>query len=151
MNKSNDSITLSPQHGVNPSIPICFWCGKEKNEIALMGLLKGDIQAPKNALLDFVPCDTCKANMDQGIRLMETIDHPHADMPTLPPVQPGLWLTGHYMVVTEDAIKTIFTEDARADILKAGGAYLDTQIYHAIQQAIEPIADNEEEDDVIDE
>ena len=33
------SIRLSPAHGVNPTIPICFWCGNEKNEIALMGKL----------------------------------------------------------------------------------------------------------------
>lgn len=30
-------IKLSPKYGVNPTIPVCFWCGKEKNEIALMG------------------------------------------------------------------------------------------------------------------
>ena len=36
-----DSILLSPKHGVNPTIPVCFWCGREKNEVALMGYLKG--------------------------------------------------------------------------------------------------------------
>ena len=145
-----DSIQLSPKHGVNPTIPICFWCGKEKNEVVLLGLLKGDIKAPKNSLLDFTPCPECQAIMNQGIRLMETIDHAHPDMPTLPPVRPGIWLTGHYMVVTEDAVRTIFTEPAWADILKARGAYLDTQIYHAIQQAIEPTTDNitHDEEDV---
>lgn len=24
-------ITLSPKYGVNPTIPVCFWCGEEKN------------------------------------------------------------------------------------------------------------------------
>ena len=27
------SIPLSPKHGLNPTIPVCAWCGKEKNEI----------------------------------------------------------------------------------------------------------------------
>lgn len=42
------SIKLSPKHGVNPTIPVCFFCGKPKNEIALMGRMGGkeDIEAP---------------------------------------------------------------------------------------------------------
>lgn len=31
------SIKVSPKYGVNPTIPVCFFCGKPKNEIALMG------------------------------------------------------------------------------------------------------------------
>lgn len=30
-------IKISPKYGLNPTIPVCFWCGKQKNEIALMG------------------------------------------------------------------------------------------------------------------
>lgn len=42
------SIKISPKHGVNPTIPVCFFCGKPKNEIALMGRMGGkeDIEAP---------------------------------------------------------------------------------------------------------
>ena len=36
------SIRLSKEHGVNPTIPICFWCEKDKNEIAMLGKLKGE-------------------------------------------------------------------------------------------------------------
>ena len=39
-----NSIKISQKHGVNPTIPICFWCGKEKNEIALLGKLPGDAE-----------------------------------------------------------------------------------------------------------
>ena len=31
------NIILSPKYGVNPTIPVCFWCGEQKPEIALMG------------------------------------------------------------------------------------------------------------------
>ena len=33
----SDSIKISPKHGVNPTIPRCFFCGKEKNMVALLG------------------------------------------------------------------------------------------------------------------
>ena len=31
------NIKISPKHGLNPLIPKCFFCGKEKNEIAILG------------------------------------------------------------------------------------------------------------------
>ena len=34
---SNAGIKLSPKHGLNPTIPVCFWCGEERNEVALLG------------------------------------------------------------------------------------------------------------------
>ena len=41
------SIRLSKEHGVNPAIPICYFCGEEKNEIVLAGRLPQDVEAPK--------------------------------------------------------------------------------------------------------
>ena len=37
---SKGTIELSPKHGVNATIPVCFWCGKEKNEIAILGRVR---------------------------------------------------------------------------------------------------------------
>lgn len=37
------SIKMSKKHGLNPCIPICVFCGKEKNELALLGRLKDDM------------------------------------------------------------------------------------------------------------
>ena len=31
------SLRLHPNHGLNPTIPLCFLCGKEKNEVVLLG------------------------------------------------------------------------------------------------------------------
>ena len=54
---AKDSIKLSPNHGLNPTIPVCFWCGKEKNEVALMGKMdKQDSAAPKHLVVDYPPC-----------------------------------------------------------------------------------------------
>ncbi len=53
-------IKVSPKHGVNPTIPICFWCGEEKGEIALLGKLPGDAEAPRNMVLDYEPSGRTK-------------------------------------------------------------------------------------------
>ena len=55
----NKSIRLHKEHGVNPTIPQCMYCGKDKNEIALLGAAyKGE--APMHMVLDIEPCDDCK-------------------------------------------------------------------------------------------
>ena len=105
------SIKLSPKHGVNPTIPICFWCGKEKNEVALLGLIGGkkDIEAPKNMILDFEPCDECASKMDMGITCMECTEKPNdkCNVPFMDRVYP----TGRYVVIKKEAAKRIFGDD----------------------------------------
>lgn len=64
------SIKLSKRHGLQPVIPLCFYCGKEKNQIVLLGaagdkLAKSlgheDGAMPMKAFLpgDLEPCDDC--------------------------------------------------------------------------------------------
>lgn len=52
------SIKLSKEHGVNPSILLCPVCKKDAG-LALMGHLKGDMEAPKYQY-DQNPCQDCK-------------------------------------------------------------------------------------------
>ena len=61
----SDKIRLSQKHGVNPSLDTCFFCGEPKG-IALFGKLKGDAEAPRSVLLNYEPCEKCKAVMAQG-------------------------------------------------------------------------------------
>ena len=69
---SKDSITLSPKHGVNPSILHCECCGKEYG-IGLAGKLKGDAKAPKEVMYGF--CDDCQKVIDQGgVMIVEVAD-----------------------------------------------------------------------------
>ena len=70
-------IKVSPKHGLNPTIPICFWCGKERGEVALLGRLPGDAEAPKNVVLDYEPCECCRAGMARGFTLMEATSRPN--------------------------------------------------------------------------
>lgn len=55
--KKEPSITISPKHGVNPSLLKCPICGKDTG-IALLGKLKGDEEAPREIKGDL--CDDCK-------------------------------------------------------------------------------------------
>lgn len=50
------NIKISPKYGVNPSITVCPVCKKETG-IALMGKMKGDVEAPKFTTGSL--CDEC--------------------------------------------------------------------------------------------
>ena len=67
------NIRLSKKYGVNPTIPVCFWCGKEKNEIVLLGKLLNDIEAPRNMWIpgDYEHCESCKELWNKGIKIIE--------------------------------------------------------------------------------
>ena len=68
----SENIKLSPKHGVNPTISICFYCGAEKNEIALLGKIggKNDLEAPRKTVLNYEPCEKCAEIMAKGITLI---------------------------------------------------------------------------------
>lgn len=72
------SIRISEKHGVNPTICNCFFCGEAKH-IALMGKLKGDVEAPHSCVMDYEPCDKCQEKMSLGVTLIEVFDVQPAD------------------------------------------------------------------------
>ena len=64
-------IKLSKKHGLQPVIPLCLYCGKEKNEIRLygaegdklakfMGYKDGALPMSMHIPGDLDPCETCK-------------------------------------------------------------------------------------------
>lgn len=133
----NGSIELSPKYGVNPTIPVCFWCGKEKNEIALMGRVRkresrntaygtrntrvvdNDVEMPMHMVLDYEPCDCCKEQFEQGVHLIECSYSVGDERPAISsdgdrPVYP----TGRFIVVKSEVAKEMFTIDPSA--LEAG-------------------------------
>lgn len=57
-------ITLSKNHGLNPSMIKCFICGKE-HSIALFGRLKEDAKAPIE-IADGSICPDCQKVIDNG-------------------------------------------------------------------------------------
>lgn len=109
------SIPLSPKHGVNPTIPVCAWCGEHKNEIAFMGRIKTDIRgedpkAPMYTVLDYEPCDKCKEQWSKGVTVISvTTQRP---TPYRPPIQvqkdgTELYPTMRMVVVRPESINRI--------------------------------------------
>lgn len=124
-------ILLSPKHGLNPTIPICFWCGKEKNEIALMGRIgdarKGeDFEAPMQAVFDYEPCDRCREKMSLGFTLIEATTAPNQT--TRMQMQPGVYPTGRYAVIREEAARRLFV---KTDLSK-GKAFVDHELFDLV-------------------
>ena len=90
-------ITLSPKHGVNPSVGLCFFCQKPK-EVLLFGRLKGDAQAPHEVTANMEPCDECAGLMKQGVILI-SVD------PALTEDRNNPWRSGGWCVVRNEALE----------------------------------------------
>lgn len=133
------SLRLSDKHGVNPTIPLCFWCSEQKNEVALLGKMRGDIEAPRHMVLDYDPCETCISNMEMGITIAEVSDRPVHDGQMAingtrrdPHPINAAYPTGRWCVVREGAVEEIFTEDVLPAILKHRKAYTDRETFDAL-------------------
>lgn len=63
-------VRLHKEFGLNPTISKCPICGKQKNEIALLGsAYKG--QAPMSMVTSPEPCKACrKKYLSQGVMMM---------------------------------------------------------------------------------
>lgn len=115
------NIKLSPKHGLNPTIPVCAWCGEPKNEIALMGQIgdrrKGeDLEAPRNCILDYEPCDHCKEQWSLGVAVLEaTTKRPE---PYRPPMQKDkgvdIYPTMRMVVISAESASQIFGQEMSA-------------------------------------
>jgi len=92
------SIRVSEKHGVNPTMLMCFWCGEPNGELALLGKLKGDAEAPRQSCLNLDPCKKCQAQMDTGIMCAEAL-HNEGEEP-----EP----TGRWVVITREAAAKLF-------------------------------------------
>ena len=96
---SEKSITLSPKHGVNPSITHCECCGKEIG-IAMFGRLKGDVEAPKDVAMG--PCEDCQNVINQqGLMIIEVRDGESGKNP---------YRTGRLVGITKDAKERMFKD-----------------------------------------
>ena len=72
MSKKEDSILLSPKHGVNPSVTRCICCGKDYG-VALLGKLKNDEEAPREIFHGL--CNECKSVIESGgVMIIEVKD-----------------------------------------------------------------------------
>lgn len=120
----NRSIKPHREHGLNPTIPVCFWCRKGKNQIALLGsAYKG--KAPKNLLMDYDPCDKCEADMAQGITFIEA--EPRQPNEKRTPMQDSSYPTGRWWVVKEEAVRKMMEEPMLSQILNHRKCFIDPE------------------------
>lgn len=111
-------IKISPQHGLNPTIPVCMFCGKEKNEVVLLGKIGGrneDIEAPRNMIFDYEPCDECKAKIGDGILVIGVKPRNGRN---IMPIMNDLVPTGTWCAMTEEAVIHSFDLDGKNAVLK---------------------------------
>ena len=93
------SIKLSPKHGVNPSVLHCFICGKETG-VALLGKLKGDVEAPRDISNPNELCDDCKKALETGKFVLEVKNNSDENNPER---------TGRYVCIKKEALPEINT------------------------------------------
>ena len=127
------SIRVSKKHGVNPSVELCFYCGEGKgvalfgklsnqraeqmfldHEVSIADVALGDVEAPRQVILNKEPCDKCKENMSRGVALIKVKTPEDNPQPT-----------GQYVVVTEDWVnRMISPPELRDQILEKRMAYI---------------------------
>lgn len=111
-------IKLSPQHGVNPSVTVCFFCGKETG-IAMLGKLKGDAKAPRRIVANYTPCDDCKEKHKQGRVIIEATQTQNG----LPEIQKGIWPTGRWCMVSKENGQKLFNDGVDTPVLLVKNLY----------------------------
>lgn len=149
------NIKVSPKHGVNPSIPTCFWCGNPKKELALMGRMdKKDSKAPKYIVLDYEPCDECKKLFSNGIHVVGCSNEPTAkgQFPMLDSESVKLYPTGAMFVAKEEWVKDFLkandSEDMIPDVIEKKVLLMPDSIVNEIvseSKKLDNIEDTEEE------
>lgn len=110
------AIRLHKDHGLNPTIPTCFFCGEAKNEVVLLGAAyKGE--APMQMVINAEPCDACKEKFALGITLFGV--EPHVPGKTMPLNKGGMFqgmgLTGSFAVVSEDFFERVLAPSMGAE------------------------------------
>lgn len=101
------SIKLSPKHGVNPSMEVCFYCGEDDGTVMLPGRLPDDAEAPRRGVWTKEPCEKCKGLMAQGVMLISVRDgETDVDNP---------YRTGKVAVVTNEGIRRMVNPASLAE------------------------------------
>lgn len=87
-------IRLHPKYGLNPTISQCIICGKDMNEIVLLGAACKD-RAPMKMITSIEPCDECrKKYLATGVLLIESDEEKNP--------------TGKLAVITDSAFEDFF-------------------------------------------
>ena len=126
------SVLLHKEHGLNPTVNVCFFCNEDKGEVVLLGrAYRG--KAPMRMVTDYVPCDSCQEKFSQGVLFIEVTRSPNTpDQPPLyksrEPYQSVPYPTGRHWVVTLEAARRIVGESDTGDnIIEKRKALIDPE------------------------
>lgn len=89
----SNSIRLHKQHGLNPTLCTCFYCGQETGEIALLGAAY-DGEAPMHLCTSVEPCAACKEKFKDAVLILEA----------RPDERDKLQPTGRWVAVKKEAV-----------------------------------------------
>ena len=144
-------IKISSKYGLNPSIPTCAFCGQPKNELVLfgkMGRRNEDIEAPKNPIIDYEPCDKCKEMIGDNVLVIGVEDK---GTKNIMPIQNNLIPTGTWCVMPVESVVRIFqlNEDMKEKVSKAKRLLIENTILESIlaqhAQIVKEAGDNDGE------
>jgi hypothetical protein len=117
------SIPVSPRYGVNPSVELCFWCGKAKG-LVLMGRLREDAEAPRQGVFNREPCPECQEMMSQGVMFISVRNGESGDNP---------YRTGRICVITDEGVQRLpIDEPLKSDMLKKRVCYLEDKAWNLL-------------------
>jgi len=151
-------LTLSKEHGVNPTIATCWWCGEGKNEIILTGAAgvkmakqMGDPSGrmPMNTVFDMDPCDNCQGYQKLGIMFV-AIENEDVEKFASAQKLHGHFIprrTGPMCVITEEAAQRLPIEppELLEGIIQKRCCMLPQEVYAAMGFPQEDIDDMEEQ------
>jgi len=87
-------MLISKEHGLNPSLGICFYCGRDNGEILLMGKLKGDVEAPRKSVSSYEVCEQCKKDLEADDHLIAIVVSNIQKFDSQPEIAPDYYPTG---------------------------------------------------------
>lgn len=102
------AITISPKHGLNPTLGVCFFCGEDTGELALCGRVRdgkdNDKEMPMRTVLSYQPCDKCVQKFSSGVLLIAVQPRPIDGRPEIT-IRDGVHLypTGDHIVLKAKA------------------------------------------------
>lgn len=126
------AVRISPKHGANPTIPVCLYCGKEKDEIVICGRInRKDDQMPLNSVIDAIPCENCQELWKNGIVLIRACDTKHENMvPVTAQNNQKVWLDGSTILLREEAAQRMFD----THMVKGDRAYLEDKVFDVLMK-----------------
>jgi len=140
-----DSIRLSRAHGLQPVLTVCFLCGEDKGEIALLGaqgdkiarsLGCSDGKMPMRCCLDKNPCAKCQEYMKQGVIFVEVRDGEGGENP---------YRTGGFWVIKSEAVEKMMDPGKAAEVLKSRICFVEKSVAEKIGLRDFPDTDKDEE------